>query len=206
MNIKHILSLLTLVALLASCGGDVSQPKPQTYLRIDLPEHNYTVVDTVRLPDSGGGKTFVLPYHLEMNTLATVSEGKQDNQGTGIVINYAQWNADMELFYLPLGGKNNLNDLMRDVQRRLEREHQKADAPDDIESLDFPENHVQAIVWHINGRDVACTYMFIATDSTDHALFGSFIINQVPDKDLLSPVLDYLQADASHLLQTLRWK
>lgn len=206
MNIKHLLFSLSLVALMASCGGDVSQPKPSTYLRIDLPEHNYTVVDTVRLPSDAGERTLVVPYQFEMNTIASVTEWKQDKQGTGIVINYPQWDADMELFYISLGGSNSLNDLQKDVQKRLEREHQKADAPDDMEFWDSPENHVHATIWHINGQNVACTYMFVATDSTNHALFGNFIINQVPDKGLLSPVLDYLRSDADHLIHTLRWR
>ena len=208
MRTKYLSLFLTAVMLLVSCGGgDVSQPKPRAYLRIDLPEHNYIAVDSLRLPDSLGGKTFALPYCFEMNTHAQVSHASQNGPRTSLIINYPEWQGDIGLIYSRINGSDDLNELMKIVQHRLEREHQMASGDDDIFSIDVPEgNPIHNIVWRVNGRDVACTYMFVATDSIGHFLFGDVIINQRPNNDSLAPQLNYMRADVDHLIKTLRWR
>ena len=48
MNIKNILLGIAIAGLLSACGGGDYSPKPQAYLRIDLPEHEYFLLDTMR--------------------------------------------------------------------------------------------------------------------------------------------------------------
>ena len=202
-----ILHFSFFIFLLAACGGDeVPQPKPRAYLRIDMPEHNYIAVDSLRLPDSLGGKTLALPYCFEMNTRAQISQASQNRQRTGLIINYPEWKGDVEMVCTHIDGSDDLDELMTIVHRNLEREHQKASGDDDVFAIDVPENNVHATIWQVNGRDVACTYLFTVTDSTDHFLFGNVIINQVPNNDSLAPMLEYMRADVDHLIGTLHWR
>ena len=207
MYIKNIAMGILAAILLVACGdGDVAQPKPRAYLRIDMPEHNYIAVDSLRLPDSLGGKTLALPYCFQMNTLSRIAYASQTQQRTGIIISYPQWDGEVELVHLPLGGSGNLDTLMREVYDGLAYIHQKASGDDQLESILADDNKVYATVWHINGRDVGCTYMFVATDSTDHFLFGNIIINRTPNNDMMEPMLKYMQDDVDFLIKTLRWK
>ena len=65
---------------------------------------------------------------------------------------------------------------------------------------------VHAVTWHIKGRQVASTYQFYATDSLHHFLRGALYLDRSPNNDSLSAVLNYLQADLDHLVETLRWR
>ena len=48
MKTNKILTIMFLASLLfASCGGGDYSPKPQAYLRIDMPEHDYWFVDSL---------------------------------------------------------------------------------------------------------------------------------------------------------------
>ena len=47
MRIKNILLATASLLTLAACGGNDYSPKPQAYLRIDMPEHNYWLVDSL---------------------------------------------------------------------------------------------------------------------------------------------------------------
>ena len=48
MKIKNILLTVACISTLAACGGNGDYtPKPQAYLRIDMPEHSYWLVDSL---------------------------------------------------------------------------------------------------------------------------------------------------------------
>ena len=65
---------------------------------------------------------------------------------------------------------------------------------------------MHSTVWRLRGRNVASTYQFFATDSLHHFLRGALYINRTPNNDSLAPVLEYIQADLDHLIETLRWR
>ena len=68
------------------------------------------------------------------------------------------------------------------------------------------EERVYATSYLLKGQNVASTYQFWATDSVNHFLRGSLYIDCVPNNDSLAPVLEYLQQDMDHLIETLKWK
>ncbi len=206
MIIKNIATGILAAILLTACGdGEVPQPKPKAYLRVDMPEQAYVAVDTVRVPDSLGGTMFPAPFLFEMNRHALISQAKSSRRGATLELCYPQWSGYVELMYKPLAGRDDLQAQV-DTAMRMLQYHYKVATGIEEDLIQVPENKVYATIWRIQGRDVASTCQFVVTDSNAHFLHGEVIIDQAPNNDSLAPVLNYMQADVDHLIETLRWK
>ena len=68
------------MALLAACGNGNETPKPQAYLRIDLPPHAYSVCDTT-----------ALPFTFELSNLAEVQWKKNLPRDKWFTIAYPKY-------------------------------------------------------------------------------------------------------------------
>ncbi len=212
------LSVVFTAVLLASCGGgDVYTPKPKGYMHIDMPEHKYWLVDTLPLSDTliWEGDTMVAishdkPFHtfpivFEANQCAEVGEKDAPKGVTWIDITYPQWNGIIFLTYKPLRRPSDLAAEV-DTSYQLLSKHFGFSSGVDERVFVNPESKVYATTYRLQGQNVASTYQFWATDSVRHFLRGSLYIDCVPNNDSLAPVLEYLQADIDHLLETLRWR
>ena len=203
-----LLSLLSLITLfLSSCGGDYT-PKPSAYLRIDMPEHRYAgIADTIfgaaGLP--GGGGWGSLPFTFEANTCAVPTAKDAPRGEVWLDLNYPQWNGVVFLTYMPLHSPGDLRGQVDTSSRLLEKHYQVATGIDE-QRYDSDDGTVHAVTWRLRGSKVASTYQFYATDSSRHFLRGALFINQAPNNDSLAPVIEYLQADLDHLVETLRWR
>jgi len=68
-----------------------------------------------------------------------------------------------------------------------------------------PDDDVFGIVYHIGGN-AASPVQFFLTDSTRHFLRGALYIRATPDIDSLKPVIEFLERDVVHLIETFKWK
>ena len=87
----------------------------------------------------------------------------------------------------------------------LEKHYQLASGVEE-QFYEDAENRVYGTVYHLKGNKVATTCQFWATDSVHHYLRGALFINRTPNNDSLAPVLNYIQEDIEHLMETLRWR
>lgn len=208
--------------LLTSCHNDYT-PKPYAYLRIDLPEHHYWLVDT--LPTSIEGQTMpgiTLPFLFEANDSAELTLKKPRQVATFMAdgsikpdrlkwdevwldINYPQWDGVVFLTYKQLHGVDDFHAQVDTSLRFLEQHYQFASGIEE-QGYDDPDNHVYGTVYYLKGSKVASTCQFWLTDSTRHFLRGALYLNTTPNNDSLAPVIDYMQADIEHLVETLRWR
>lgn len=208
--------------LLAACHNDYT-PKPQAYLRIDMPEHAYWLVDT--LPTSINGQTLpsvVLPFRLEANDSAQLTLKKPRQVATFMAdgsikpdrikydevwldINYPQWNSVIFLTYKALNGPEDLRGQIDTSSRMLEKHYTFTSGVEE-QGYEDAENKVYGTVYYLKGSRVASTCQFWLTDSTRHFLRGALFLNVTPNNDSLAPVIDYMQADVEHLVETLRWR
>jgi gliding motility-associated lipoprotein GldD len=67
------------------------------------------------------------------------------------------------------------------------------------------ENKVYGNTFEISG-DVACNYIFYLTDSNNHFFSGELLFLTKPNYDSLQPVLEFIQSDIKHLIETFRWE
>ena len=182
-------------ALLAACGGgnDYS-PKPQAYLRIDLPPHVYTVYDTA-----------ALPFTFERSGLTEVVFKKDRRDEKWIDLRYPKHKGYVFLTYKELHGPKDLAGQVDTSMKFLENHYAYCTGVDERQFVDR-QHRIFGTTYHLKGQNVASTYQFWATDSTRHFLRGSLYIDCTPNNDSLAPVLTYIQDDINHLIESVRWR
>ena len=217
MNIRHILSIVAVATVLAGCGGGDFTPKPRAYLRIDMPEHDYWLVDSLcshpgdtlvfgtdtAIAITGSCKTF--PFTFEANTRVGLREKDAPKGEEWVDLLYPEWDGVVFLTYKRLHGADDLRGQTDTSSRLLEKHYQFTSGIDEQEYSN-PEANVYGTVYRLRGSRVASTYQFWLTDRERHFLRGALYLNKVPNNDSLAPVIEYIQADLDHLVETLRWR
>ncbi len=212
---KYIILFLMCLGLCA-CHNDYT-PKPYAYLRIDMPEHEYFLLDTMRtypgdtlvfdgdtaIALSGITKTF--PFIFEANQCIEWTEKDAPKDERWIDLMYPQWNGVVFLTYKHLTGLDDLRGQIDTSSRFLEQHYQFTSGIEE-QAYEDPEHKVYGTVYYLKGSKVASTCQFWLTDSTRHFLRGALYLNTTPNNDSLAPVIDYMQADIEHLVETLRWR
>ena len=193
--LKTIIATGLFALMLASCGGagDYS-PKPQAYLRIDLPPHAYTVYDTA-----------ALPFTFEQSQLSEVVWKKGRKGEKWIDLRYPNYKGYVFLTYKELQGKRDLAGQVDTSLKFLENHYAYSTGVDEQQFVDR-EHRIYGTTYHLKGQNVASTYQFWATDSVRHFLRGSLYIDCTPNNDSLAPVLTYIQEDINHLIESIRWR
>ena len=195
MNIRNILICFVLAALLfAACGGGDYTPKPQAYLRIDMPEHHYGLVDTSSYP-----------FTFEANDCMEIATKDAPKGEVMIDLLYPQWDGVVFLTYKRLKSPSDLRGQTDTSSRMLEKHYQFASGVEEQGYTD-PDNRVFGTVYYLKGSKVASTCQFWVTDSMHHYLRGALFLNRTPNNDSLAPILNYIQDDIGHLVETLRWR
>ena len=183
---------ILLFVLLLGCSNHSSMPKPNGYMRIDLPEKNY------RLFDSTG-----YPYCFECPTYAQLIPDTESYNYEPFWINMRlPEKATLHLSYKRVN--NNLSAMLDDTYSFVYRHVIKADAITES-TFQIKEKKVYGIIYEIGGN-TASSVQFYATDSLRHFLRGALYFNETPNQEFFAPMIDYYTADIFHLLETLVWK
>ena len=212
---KTILMAVAMCCVLAACHNGDYTPKPQAYIRIDMPEHEYWLVDT--LCHAGDTTVFedtitwvcekdkTLPFVFEANNCIELTEKGAPKGEVWVDLKYPQWDGVVFLTYRHLSGPDDLRGQTDTSLCLLESHYQFASGVEE-NHYDDPERHVYATTFRLGGKRVATTYQFWATDSVHNFLRGALYLDRTPNNDSLAPVIDYIQTDIDHLIETLRWR
>lgn len=185
-----ITALIGVSSMLVGCT-DSHTPKPNGYIRIDLPEHQYE-------PWSGD-----CAFEFEVPTYAKVMPDTTSNaEPCWMDVYFPGQKARIHITYKPIEG--NLLDFLEQA-RTLTNKHISMASGIEETLLYSPENHVHGIAYKVSGIGTASPYQFFVTDSSDHFLRGSLYFMTRPNNDSLKPVIDHLEADIEYLLNTFRW-
>lgn len=142
------------------------------------------------------------PYSFSLSDNAVVREHTADDERYWIDIHYPTLNADIHCSYKPVRG--NLRELSDDAIEFVYKHSQIASAIPEREYAN-PDEHVYGVLFTLEGN-TASPYQFVLTDSTHHFFRGAVYCNCRPNADSLAPIIDYLQLDVQHLMETLTWK
>ena len=189
--------LIVLIIALSGCKEKYT-PKPRGYFRIDFPEKNYHEI----------GNTF--PYQFEIPEYAEVSpDSRNKDKPDWINITVPANKAEVHISYYPLNSKMDnvemeLSKIMEETRDLAYKHSIKADAIQEQVFIN-KANDVYGIVYKIEGN-AASPMQFFLTDSTTHFLRGALYIKDVPNIDSLKPVIDFLEPDVVHLIETTFWK
>ena len=194
-KLMTFLGLSMMVALLSACGGRNDEtPKPKAYLRIDLPPHAYTLCDTA-----------ALPFTFEHSSLAQVEWKKNLPRDKWFTIAYPKYKGYVFMTYKAMNGVRELRAQVDTSYKFVEGHFSYSSGIDENRFVDR-EHRVSGTTYHLKGQNVASTYQFWVTDSARHFIRGALYIDCTPNNDSLAPVLNYLQDDIDHLIESIRWK
>ena len=190
MKLNNVLQFATLFILLIliSCHGDY-YPKPRGYFRIDLPEKEYRKFDTT------------YPYTFEYPVYAKINPHFKEPYWINIV--FPQFRGTLHVSYKPVD--NNLNKYLEDTRTMVMKHIPKANSIENKEYVD-KARRVFGLTYDISGTGAASPFQFYLTDSTRNFVRGALYFKVVPNNDSLAPVIDFLEQDIQHMIETFRWK
>lgn len=177
-------------SLLTGCGKS-SIPRPYGYFRVDLPKHAYRTIDTLGLP-----YRFDLPKNAILISRATPSEKYW------VDIYYPKLNASIYCSFKPV--KGNLIDLLEETRKIVYKHSVRADGIGE-KVFEHPEKNVHGILYDLAGN-TASSVQFVLTDSTQHFFRGALYFNNVPNKDSIAPMSNYIREDVVRIMESFEWK
>ena len=193
-ELKHEIFLFFIGAVF--CFGSIScrqtaTPRPYGYYRVDLPKPTYALMTLPKMPVKS-----------EVSTYAEIFPLEHQGEGTWMNIHYQLLNADIHCSYMPVHG--NLRELTDDAMEFVYKHVTQASA---IPERDFANDKakVYGVFFALQGN-TASPFQFFLTDSTHHFFRGAAYCNCRPNADSLQPVLNYLEEDITHFIETFEWK
>lgn len=183
-------SIIILIALFFMACGQNYSPKPYGYFRVYLPAHEYQRFDAG------------MPFSFDYSDAATIENRTQPHEKYWFDIKYPQFNAAVHVSYKSING--NFRQLTEDARRFVYKHSIKAD---NISESVFSnaENNVHGILYDLKGN-TASNLQFTLTDSTRHFLRGALYFDNVPNKDSIAPMADYIRHDMVRLMESFEWK
>ena len=187
---KYVAYILLFLSI-SLCGcRKTSYPRPYGYRRIVLPEAAYMPLIQKE------------PYTFEMSRHAQWVPVTNKSKGEWMNLHYDVLNADIHCSYMPV--KGNLRELTDDAVQFVYKHVSQASSIPEREFVNA-EAKVYGVLFTLEGN-TASPFQFFLTDSTKHFFRGAAYCNCRPNADSLRPVLDYLEQDIIHLMETFEWK
>ncbi len=179
---------------LHSCGNreDFFSPKPRGYFRIALPEKTYREIDTI------------FPFRFEIpeySYLQPDTAGLKNDYWFNVV--FPQFDGVIHFSYKPVN--NNLYEYTEETRNFVYKHVPKAEEINTSEKK-ILQQRVFGLIYNINGVEAASPTQFYITDSTSHFLRGALYFNHSPNNDSIQPIIDFINDDIIHLIESLYWK
>jgi gliding motility-associated lipoprotein GldD len=190
LKIINIIPFLCFCLLFGACG-ETSIPRPYGYFRVDLPTHNYRTIDTLGLP-----------YRFDLPTNAKLISREANGEKFWIDLYYPTLNASIYCSYKPV--KGDLIDLLEDTRRIVYKHSIKADGIGE-KVFESGAKDVHGILYDLKGN-TASSVQFILTDSTRNFFRGALYFNNVPNKDSIAPMSNYIREDIIRIMESFEWK
>lgn len=189
-----IMILLAVSAIITSCGNsnDTYYPKQRGFFRIDLPEKNYVVFDSVY------PFTFRMPDHAQVVAVESPEAGS-----IWFNLLLPVYDGSVSFSYKPV--RDNLYQLTEDARIFANKHIAKANEIKEVR-VSHAENKVYGLIYDIEGTNSASPYQFYLTDSTRHYIRGAVYFNHIPNNDSIAPIIQRVKEDMDTLMGSLKWK
>jgi gliding motility-associated lipoprotein GldD len=73
------------------------------------------------------------------------------------------------------------------------------------DSLFYTKNGISGVYFRVGGN-AATARQFFMSDTTKNFIRGALYFEATPNADSIRPVLNFLQQDLDHLINTFKWK
>ncbi|MBL1279218.1 MAG: hypothetical protein COA33_003060 [Fluviicola sp.] len=186
------ISILLIVFLtFLSCKENITIPKPPTYLRLELPEHQYI--------DYSDDCPYILPVS-KMFEVKKVTRGEELTCHKDIDL--GPLNGIINFTYIDM--EEPLSTYVNYVNDKIDEHKVKATAINDYKVI-RPEDDFYCTFFALEGN-VASPFQFYMTDSVDKFAYGVVYFNSTPNYDSIRPSLDYLKLDLDYFIENFQWK
>ena len=190
MRLHKTLFYTLLATYFCSCSEGYI-PRPYGYFRVDLPSHSYRMIDTLDLP-----YRFELPQNVQLI-------GHQESKDQySIDLHYDKLNANIYCSYMPI--KGNLVNLLEDSRKFVYKHSVRADGINE-KAFQNKERNVHGLLYDLKGN-TASSIQFLLTDSSRHFFRGALYFNNVPNKDSIAPMSNYIREDVIRIMESFEWK
>ena len=186
----NIILMLVFTCLFCSCNK-TSIPRPYGYFRVDLPRHSYRMIDTLNLP-----------YRFDLPENVQLINRKVEGETYWIDLYYPKLNASIYCSYKPV--KGNLINLLEDTRKIVYKHSIRADDISE-QPFDHRDKNVHGILYELKGN-TASSVQFVLTDSTRNFFRGALYFNNVPNKDSIAPMANYIREDVIRIMESFEWK
>ena len=183
------LIIFSIILLFVACGQTYT-PKPYGYFRVFLPPHAYK-----QFSDQ-------MPFQFDYSEVATIEKRMQPHEKYWFDLKYPQFNAAVHVSYKSING--NFRELTEDARRFVYKHSIKADNISEV-AFNSTEKNVHGILYELKGN-TASNLQFTLTDSSRHFLRGALYFDNVPNKDSIAPIAEYIQQDIVRLMESFEWK
>lgn len=213
--IMKSISFVMLMAFLVGCNTNYTS-RPTGYFNIDLPaEHKYQDFNL-----SGYPYGFQYPTYSNIVQDSTYFENSPEND-YWINLDFPQFDAKVFLSYKRIGGNsvykvktadgtykdslgiNKFEMMVNDAFTLTSKNEVVAKFIKD--SAFVTAKNIGGVLFKVGG-DAATAQQFFLTDSTKNFIRGALYFNTTPNADSLKPVLEFLQKDITHFINTFYWK
>ena len=185
--------LIFALVFIVSCNHSNYYPKPRGFFRIDFPEKNYRIFDSI------------FPYKFEYPVYAQINFDKYTRQHQyWMNLDYPGYNGRIHISYKSLEN-HDLYQLTEDTHKMAFKHAPKAIGIKESLFINSKAS-VYGLAYKIEGSDAASPFQFYVTDSTHHFLRGALYFNVTPNNDSLQPVIDFILNDIDRMLNTFEWK
>ncbi len=202
------------VIFLLSCNS-VYTSKKHGYFKIDFPEKKYTKFEQAGVPYS-----FEYPTYASIVRDSTYFDGNPDNP-FWYNVDFPSFHGRIFLSYKQIGGKSlykikmpngaykdsmGINEFDKMVNDAFKLTNKNQEISGSIkDSLVHTDNGVTGISFKVGGN-AATARQFFLSDTTKNFIRGALYFDVTPNADSLKPVLDFLNADIEHLINTFKWE
>jgi len=193
-NRTFVLLLFLSALTWTSCQNNDYTPKPRGYFRITLPEREYRLLDSI------------FPYTFDYPVYCRIlPDAQSPGEMNWINLQFTGFRGVLHLSYKAVENTDNLSRYIEDSRSLAFKHIPKASRIEQFQ-VQYPENKVYGLIYLIKGQGAASPYQFYLTDSLHHFMRGALYFDALPNSDSLKPVIDFVQKDIDHLIETVKWK
>lgn len=196
-----------------SCNSTYTSKK-RGYFQIDFPQRDY-----VKFEQPGYPYTFEYPSYAKVVKDSTYFDASPENP-YWINLDFPQFGGRVFLSYKIIGGYapykikqangtykdsmglNVFDKLVNDAFKLTSKNESVASSIKD--SLMHTANGVTGVFFRVAGN-AATARQFFLSDTTKNFFRGALYFEATPNADSIRPVVDFLQRDIEHLINTFRW-
>ena len=191
----RLFPIIVVLFIIAACNSDYTI-KRRGYYKINFPEHKYQLFN-----EPGYPYTFEYPVYSNIVKDTNFFDEKPDNPWS-INIDIPSFSGKIYMSYKPVTAAN-YDKLVSDAFTMTYKHTAKATEIKD--SLMITKSGLAGVFFQVGGN-AATANQFFVTDSVKHFLRGALYFDATPNEDSLKVVNDFLKADMSHLINSLKWK